>query len=83
MVKVSWNMYFDSQVVHLVPNFDTDQVFHFSQYLHKFTGRIDVPTDFNHSDTLQYTMVAIADSIIDVSTHTSSERVDIIPKKVL
>ena len=52
MVKASWNIYFDSELVHLVPNFDNDKVFHFSQYLHEFTGEIDDPTDFDGSDTL-------------------------------
>ena len=26
MVKVSWNMYFGRELVHLVPNFDADEV---------------------------------------------------------
>ena len=52
MVKVSWNMYFDRELVHLVPNFDNDKVFPFSQYLHEFTSEIDVSTDFDGSNTL-------------------------------
>ena len=66
--------------MHLVPNFDTDQVPHFSQYLHKFTGEIHVPTDFDHSDTFAYTMITLSDSTIDIPMASSGWRVDTMPK---
>ena len=48
--------------------------------VHKFTIELCVPTDFDHFDTLPYTMITIPDSIIVVPVYISSERVDIIPK---
>ena len=80
MVKVSFNMCFDRELVHLVPNFDINKVFHFYQYLHEFTDEIYVPTDFDYSDTLQYIIITLPDSIIDTPMASSSGRVDIIPK---
>ena len=48
--------------------------------MHEFTINIHVPTDFDRSDTLQYTMITISDSIIDTPTANSSGRVDIMSK---
>ena len=64
----------------LVPKFNNLLTPYFAQVLHNFTGEIHVPVDFDESDTLQYTMITISDSIIDVPIHGSSGRVDIMPK---
>ena len=48
--------------------------------MHKFSTKIHVPTDFDHSDTLQYTMITISDSIIVTPMASSSGRVDIMSK---
>ena len=44
------------------------------------TIKTNAPVDFDGSDTFQYTMITISNSIIDVPVHGSSGRVDIIPK---
>ena len=49
--------------------------------VHKFTIKIHVPSDFDHSDTLLYATITISDSIIDTSMPSSSGRVDIMSKK--
>ena len=48
--------------------------------MHNLTIKINVSTDYDGSDTLQYTSVSISNSIIDTPTASSSGRVDIIPK---
>ena len=48
--------------------------------VHKFTIKIRVPSDFDHSDILLYATITISDSIIDTSMPSSSGRVDTIPK---
>ena len=66
--------------MHVVPKFGTSTLALFIQYLHKFTGEIHVPTDYDHSDTFEYTMITLSDSTIDIPMASSSGRVDIIPK---
>ena len=50
--------------------------------MHNLTIKINVPIDFDSSDTLQYTSMTISDSTIDVPMANSNGRVDIMLKNV-